>query len=136
MNLKRLNKKPRVKKIYKDRQFWCFYHKRFFDEEKKFNHCIPKGCFEFDRDHYLWQVEINSEDSVVKAIKEVNTMKKRIVIKLTDFQKELIKKAVGKDVREIMIKQENLYYLKGYGKGLCRQGEGIRVIALQATGVE
>lgn len=46
-------KKPRIKDTKRDFEFWCFYHKRFFEEGKKFGHCIPKKCFEFDYDHYL-----------------------------------------------------------------------------------
>jgi hypothetical protein len=46
-------RKPRIKGPAKDFEFWCFYHKRFFEEGKKFGHCIPKKCFEFDYDSYL-----------------------------------------------------------------------------------
>jgi len=46
-------RKPRIKASKRVYEFWCFYHKRFFDESKKFGHCIPKQCFEFNQEHYL-----------------------------------------------------------------------------------
>lgn len=46
-------RKPRIKAPAKGFEFWCFYHKRFFEEGKKFGHCIPKKCFEFNHDYYL-----------------------------------------------------------------------------------
>ena len=46
-------RKPRIKDSKRSFDFWCFYHKRFFEEGKKFGHCIPKKCFEFNHEHYL-----------------------------------------------------------------------------------
>lgn len=51
----RIRVKPRLKRLLKGEgaDFWCFYHKRFFIEGKKWSHCIPKGCYEFDHEYYL-----------------------------------------------------------------------------------
>lgn len=49
-------RKPRIKDSKRSFDFWCFYHKRFFEEGKKFGHCIPKKCFEFNYDHYLERI--------------------------------------------------------------------------------
>lgn len=53
MSNRYMSKRPRVKGPERMHEFWCFYHKRFFGEGKKFGHCIPKKCFEFDYEHYL-----------------------------------------------------------------------------------
>lgn len=56
-------RKPRIKDPKRSFEFWCFYHKRFFGEGKKFGHCIPKKCFEFDYEHYLERMGIHKAAS-------------------------------------------------------------------------
>lgn len=58
MSFERIPRKPRVKSTvkWKGTDFWCFYHKRFFIEGKKWSHCIPKGCYEFDHEYYLSRI--------------------------------------------------------------------------------
>ena len=54
----RIRVKPRLKRPLKGEgaDFWCYYHKRFFIERKKWYHCIPKGCYEFDNEYYLSRI--------------------------------------------------------------------------------
>lgn len=53
MSDRHISKRPRVKGPKRMHEFWCFFHQRFFEENKKRSHCIPKGCFEFNHAHYL-----------------------------------------------------------------------------------
>lgn len=61
-----ISRKPKIKAAKRSFEFWCFYHKRFFEEGKKFGHCIPKKCFEFDYDSYLERMGL-SQNSVASA---------------------------------------------------------------------
>lgn len=72
-------RKPRVKGDNGTHDFWCFFHKRFFGERKKLEHCIPKGCFEFNRRDYLLRTSVRSAKKVkVKKSGDCPHHKRRI----------------------------------------------------------
>lgn len=138
MNPERITKKPRVKGFSRGRcgGFWCFYHKRFFDEDKKVNHCIPKQCYEFDYDHYQTRLikETELKQGMEEAKGEGNLMevkRKKIILKLTEYQRRVIEDAVGRDVKEILIKPDSLYFMKAQ-----ERGEGCRALAFAADAVD
>jgi len=108
MNNNRIIKKPRVKGIKEDNKFWCYYHKRFFDEEKRTTHCIPNGCFEFNRNYYTWRMCTKKDNDIEcsgfgdrEEIREGNVRKE---IRLTDSQRRFLKKAIGREVKEVIIR--------------------------------
>lgn len=117
MNNNRIIKKPRVKSNKDEHRFWCFYHKRFFDEEKKTIHCIPKGCFEFDRNYYTYRICIQKdEDRECHEIVDIGEAKIRelgkskgddnqgLTLRLTESQRRFLKRALGREVKGVIIR--------------------------------